>query len=87
MESETSICVRKPQVSPPRNFMKTNKWMIRLFGVGGVFGILSWLAASPTKAWFAGASMFAVAAGLTVFLVGVVAARRASESKRKAALT
>ena len=59
--------------------------MIRLFGVGGVFGILSWVAAGTAKGWFEGISILALAAGLVVFLVGTVAARRA-EAKRKAGL-
>ena len=66
--------------------MNTNKQMIRLFGVGGVFGILAWVVTGTTKVWFAGISLLALAAGLVVFLVGVVAARRALEAKRKAGL-
>ena len=65
--------------------MKTNKQMIRLFGVGGVFGILSWVVAGPAKGWFEGISILALAAALVVFLVGTVSARRAEE-KRKAGL-
>jgi hypothetical protein len=66
--------------------MKTNRQMIRLFGVGGVFGILSWVVAGTVKNWFAGISVLALAAGLVVFLVGIVATRRALEAKRKAGL-
>ena len=60
--------------------------MIRLFGVGGVFGILAWVVAGTTKVWFEGISLLALAAGLVVFLVGTVAARRALEAKRKPGL-
>ena len=63
--------------------MKTNKYMIRLFGVVGVFGILSWVSTGTAKDWFAGISILAMAAALVVFLVGTVAERRALEAKRK----
>ena len=66
--------------------MKTNKHMIRLFGVGGVSGILSWFVTGTAKGWFAGISTLALAAALVVFLVGTIAARRALEAKRKAGL-
>jgi hypothetical protein len=66
--------------------MKTNKQMIRLFGGSGVFGILSWAVAGTTKVWFAGISTLAAATGLAVFLMEIVAARRALEAKRKAGL-
>jgi hypothetical protein len=66
--------------------MNTNKQMIRLFGVGGVCGILSWLVAGTAKDWFEGIGLLAAAAGLVVYLVGAVAARRVFEAKRKAGL-
>lgn len=73
-------------MSTHHNFMRTNKHMIRLYGVGGVFGILSWVVTGTAKGWLAGISILAMAAGLVVFLVGTVAARRALEAKRKAGL-
>jgi len=64
--------------------MKTNKQMIRLFGVCGVFGILGWVVAGTIKVWFEGISLLAMTAALVVILVGMVAERRALEAKRKA---
>ena len=66
--------------------MKTNKHMIRLYGVAGVSGILSWIVTGTAKGWFEGIFLLAGAAGLAVFLVDTVAARRALEAKRKAGL-
>jgi len=63
--------------------MKPNKHVIRLFGVVGVFGILSWITAGTAKGWFEGLSKLATAATLVVLLVGTVAERRALEAKRK----
>ena len=60
--------------------------MIRLYGIGGVFGILSRIVTGSAKGWFASISILAMAAGLVVFLVGTVDARRALEAKRKAGL-
>ena len=64
--------------------MKTNKHTIRLFGVVGVFGILSWVVTGPAKGWFEGLTTLAMAATLVVILVGMVAERRELEAKRKA---
>jgi hypothetical protein len=64
--------------------MKSNKQMIRLLGAGGVFGILSWVVTGTTKDWFAGISFLAMAGGLVVLLVRIVAERRALEAKRQA---
>jgi hypothetical protein len=57
--------------------------MIRLLGVGGVFGILAWFIRGIARDWLSGISFLAFAAGLTVFLVGIVAERRELEAKRK----
>jgi hypothetical protein len=67
--------------------MKPNKQVVRLLGVGGVFGILSWVVTGTAKAWYAGIGFLALAAGLVVFLVGIVAGRRALEAKHLAADT
>ena len=63
--------------------MKTNKHMIRLLGVVGVFGILSWVVTGTAKGWFEGLTTLAMAAFLVVTLVGMVAERRKLEAKRK----
>ena len=47
--------------------------MIRLLGIGGVFGILSWFIRGTAKDWMSGIGLLAFAAGLTVLLVGIVA--------------
>ena len=62
---------------------KRSKLMVRLFGIGGVFGILSWVIGASAKEWVGGISMLALAAGLLVFLLGVVAERKDLESKPK----
>lgn len=59
--------------------------MIRLIGVAGVFGILSWFVTGTGKGWFEGISILAGATYLVFVLVGTVAGRRA-EAKRKAGL-
>jgi predicted membrane channel-forming protein YqfA (hemolysin III family) len=64
--------------------MKPNKLLIQLFGIAGVFGILSWVATGTAKDWFTGIFFLAMAASLVVSLVGMVAERRALEAKRKA---
>jgi hypothetical protein len=64
--------------------MKTNKHMIQLLGVVGVFGILSWITTGTAEGWFEGISILAMAAFLVVTLVGMVAERRKLEAKRKA---
>ena len=63
--------------------MKTNKHMMRLFGVVGVFGILSWITTGTAKGWFEGLSILAMASFLVVTLVSMVAERRKLEAKRK----
>ena len=62
---------------------KCQHLMIPLFGVGGIFGILAWFVRGTAKDWISGISVLGFAAGLTVFLVGIVAARRELEAKRK----
>ena len=63
--------------------MKTNKHEIRLLGVGGVFGILSWITTGTAKGWFEGLTTLAMAAALVVTLVSMVAEPRELEAKRK----
>ena len=63
--------------------MKTNKHTIRLMGVIGVFGILSWITTGAAKDWFEELTKLAGAAMLVVTLVGMVAERRALEAKRQ----
>ena len=58
--------------------------MIRLLGVVGVFGILSWITTGTAKGWFEGLTTLAMAAFLVVILVGMVAERKELEAKRKA---
>jgi hypothetical protein len=65
------------------HIMKANKHTIRLFGVVGVFGILSWVTTGTAKGWFEGLTTLAMAATLVVILVGMVAERRELEAKRK----
>ena len=63
--------------------MKPTKHMIRLYGVVGVFGILSWITTGTAKNWFDGLSMLAAAATLVVTLIAMVSERRELEAKRK----
>jgi hypothetical protein len=63
--------------------MKPNRHEIRLLGVVGVFGILSWITTGTAKGWFEGLSTLAMAAFLVVTLVRMVAERRKLEAKRK----
>ena len=63
--------------------MKPNKLVVGLFGVVGVFGILSWVATGTAKDWFAGISFLAMPVTLIAILVGMVAERRALEAQRK----
>ena len=64
--------------------MKPNKLAVELFGVVGVFGILSWVATGTAKDWFAAISTLAAPVALAFVLVGMVAERRALEAKRLA---
>ena len=57
--------------------MKTNTHTIRLMGVIGVFGILSWITTGNAKELFEELSTLVMAAFLVVTLVGMVAERRA----------
>jgi hypothetical protein len=63
--------------------MKPTKNMIRLYGVVGVFGILSWITTGTAKDCFNTLSMLAAAATLVVTLIAMVAERRELEAKRK----
>ncbi len=63
--------------------VKYSKAMIRLLGVGGVFGILSWCVSAPAKDWLEGISTLALAAGLLVFLLGTIAERKEWQAKQK----
>jgi hypothetical protein len=65
--------------------MKPNKHEIRLLGVVGVFGILSWITTGTAKGWFEALTTLASAAFLVVTLVRMVAERRKLEAKRKTA--
>jgi len=62
---------------------KYSKAMIRLLGVGGLFGILSWFIGAPAKDWFEGISTLALAAGLVVLLAGTIAERKEWQAKQK----
>ncbi len=62
---------------------KFAKAMVWLFGVGGLFGILSWFIGAPAKNWVEGISNLAIVAGLVGFLSGTVAERKEWESKHK----
>ena len=54
-----------------------------LFGVVGVFGILSWVVTGTAKGWFEGISIIAAPAALVVTLVGMVAERKEWEAAHK----
>jgi hypothetical protein len=62
---------------------KHSQLMVRLLGVGGVFGILSWFIGAPAKDWVGGISMLAMAAGLVVLLAGTIAERKEWQAKQK----
>ena len=62
---------------------KYSKVMVRLFGVGGVFGIIAWFIGAPAKDWVGGIGMLGLAAGLVVFLAGTIAERKEFKLKRK----
>ena len=70
-------------IEPYRGTTKHSQWAVELFGLGGVFGIVSWLIPAPAKDWVGGISLLAPAAGLLVFLLGVVAERKHLESQHK----
>jgi hypothetical protein len=55
---------------------KYSKLTIRLLGVGGIFGILSWFIGAPAKDWLSGIGLLAFAAGLVVLLAGTIAERK-----------
>jgi len=64
--------------------MKSNKQvMVWFLGVGGIFGILSWLIGGAAKDWVGGISLLAFAAGLVVFLIGIVAERKERQAAHK----
>ena len=63
--------------------MKPNKHTMRLMGVIGVCGILSWVTTGAAKDWFESLTNLAGAAFLMVTLVGMIAERRALEAKRQ----
>ncbi len=65
---------------------KHSQLMVRLLGVAGVFGILSWFIGAPAKDWVGGISMLAMAAGLVVWLVGTIAERKEWQAKQKSDL-
>jgi len=65
---------------------KHSQLMVRLLGVGGVFGILSWFIGAPAKDWVGGISMLAMAAGLVVLLAGTIAERKEWQAKQKSDL-
>jgi hypothetical protein len=65
------------------NKAKNLRIMVRLFGVGGMFGVLSWVITGPAKYWVGGIGTLALAAGMVVFLAGMIAERKELESKRK----
>jgi hypothetical protein len=62
---------------------KYSRVFIRLLGIGGVFGILSWVVRGNAKNWFSGIGLFALAAALVILLVSTIADRKQLESKRK----
>ena len=75
--------VRPHLAHTANNIMKPNKLVIGLFGVGGVFGILSRVSTGAAKDWFAEISTLAMPAALAAVLIGMVAERRALEAQRK----
>jgi hypothetical protein len=65
---------------------KYSQLMVRLLGIGGVCGILSWFIGAPAKDWVGGISMLAMAAGLVVLLAGTIAERKEWQAKQKSDL-
>ena len=61
--------------------MKPNKLAIGLFGVAGVFGILSRVSTGTAKDWFDGISTLALPVALIAVLAGMVAERREAQRK------
>lgn len=66
--------------------MKHSQVMVRIFGIGGVCGILSWFIGGTAKGWVGGISMLALAAGLVVLLAGTIAERKEWQAKQKSDL-
>jgi protein-S-isoprenylcysteine O-methyltransferase Ste14 len=62
---------------------KYSKVTVRLFGVGGVFVILSWFIGAPAKNWVGGIGTLALAAGLVVLLAGTIAERKEWQAAHK----
>jgi hypothetical protein len=65
------------------NKAKNLQIMVRLLGTGGVLGVLSWFIAAPAKYWVEGIGTLALAAGLVVFLIGMIAGHKEFDSKHK----
>ena len=75
------LVVRPHLAHTTKNVMKPNKLAAGLFGVAGVFRILSWVTTGTAKDWFAGISTLAVPVALIAVLAGMVAEHRYDEWK------